>query len=315
MEIFFSSLNQMAFLFLLIVIGFFLVKWRVVSSDASRVLAKLENTVFIPALVLGTFMDNFTVEKLRSSARLLLVSAAILVVMLPLSVLIPRLLSRDKFTQNIYTYGLAFSNFGFMGNAVVAAMFPDIFLEYLIFVIPLWVGIYLWGVPKLLIPAEEEGARGLWAKVKPFCNPMFGGVVLGMVLGLLNLPLPAFFSSAVNAAGGCMSPIAMLLTGITVASVDFKKLFGNGGVYVLTAVRLVLIPLVGVGVLSLLPLTRTEFVCAICSLAMPLGLNTIVVPSAYGKDPSTAASMAIVSHLLSCGTIPVIFWLMMQIIL
>ena len=43
-ELFTSTLNQMAFLFLLIVIGFFLVKWRVVSSDASRVLAKLENT-------------------------------------------------------------------------------------------------------------------------------------------------------------------------------------------------------------------------------------------------------------------------------
>ena len=314
MDIFISSLNQMAFLFLLIVIGFLLVKWRVVSSDASRVLAKLENTVFIPALVLGTFMDSFTVDKLRSSARLLLVSTAILLVMIPLSVLVSRLLSRDKFTQNIYTYGLAFANFGFMGNAVVAAMFPDVFLEYLIFVIPLWVGIYLWGVPKLLIPSEEGGTRGLWAKVKPFCNPMFGGMVLGMVLGLLDLPLPAFFSSAVSAAGGCMSPIAMLLTGITVASVDFKKLFGNGGVYMLTAVRLVLIPLAGIGVLSLLPLTRTEFVCAMCSLAMPLGLNTIVVPSAYGKDPSTAARMAIVSHLLSCGTIPVIFWLMMQVI-
>ena len=42
---------------------------------------------------------------------------------------------------------------------------------------------------------------------------------------------------------------------------------------------------------------------------MPLGLNTIVVPAAYGKDTSVAAGMALVSHLLSCITIPVIFML------
>lgn len=314
MEILVSSLNQMAFLFFLIAVGFLLVKWRVIPSDASRVLAKLENAVFIPALVMGTFMENFTVDKLTTSARLLMVSALILVVIIPLSVFLPRLLTRDRFTQNIYTYGLAFSNFGFMGNAVVAAMFPDIFMEYLVFVIPLWVAIYLWGVPKLLIPAEEDGARGLWAKIKPFCNPMFGGMLIGMVLGLLDLPLPSWFVGAVGAAGDCMSPIAMLLTGITVASVDIKKLFGNGSVYILSVIRLVAIPLAAIGIFTLLPLTHTEFVCAVCSLAMPLGLNTIVVPSAYGKDPSTAAGMAVVSHLLSCGTIPVIFWLMMRLI-
>lgn len=314
MEIFFSSLNQMAFLFLLIAAGFLLVKLRVVTADAGRVLAKLENTVFIPALVMGTFMENFTAEKLLSSGRLLLVSTAVLAVMIPVAIFLPRLLSRERFIQNIYTYGLAFSNFGFMGNAVVAAMFPDMFMEYLIFVLPLWVVIYLWGVPKLLIPAEETQAHGLWAKVKPFCNPMFGGMLLGMLLGLLNLPLPVWFTGAVNAAGGCMSPVAMLLTGITVAAVDVKKLFGNVSVYILSAVRLVLIPLAAIGIFSLLSLTRTEFICAVCSLAMPLGLNTIVVPSAYGKDPSTAAGMTIVSHLLACGTIPAVFYLMMQII-
>ncbi len=312
MEIFLSSLNQMTFLFLLIAVGFLLVKLRLVTADAGRVLAKLENTVFIPALVLGTFMKNFTVHTLVSSGRLLLVSAGILLVMVPVSILLPRLLSRERFIQNIYTYGLAFSNFGFMGNAVVAAMFPDIFVEYLIFVLPLWVGIYLWGVPKLLIPAEEGEASGLWAKVKPFCNPMFGAMLLGIALGLSGLSLPAWFTSAVDAAGGCMSPVAMLLTGITVAAVDLKKLFGNAAVYLLSAVRLIVIPLAAIGLFTLLPLTRTEFICGICSLAMPLGLSTIVIPSAYGKDPAAAAGMTIVSHLLACGTIPLIFWLMMQ---
>ena len=56
------------------------------------------------------------------------------------------------------------------------------------------------------------------------------------------------------------------------------------------------------------PLPETLEYCMICNLAMPLGLSTIVVPAAYGKDSTVAASMALISHLLSCITIPIVFF-------
>ena len=43
---------------------------------------------------------------------------------------------------------------------------------------------------------------------------------------------------------------------------------------------------------------RVAHICRVDSLAMPLGLSTLVIPSGYGKDTSVAAGMAIVSHLL-----------------
>ena len=61
------------------------------------------------------------------------------------------------------------------------------------------------------------------------------------------------------------------------------------------------------------PLPETFAVCAICSLSMPLGLNTIIIPSAVGKDTKVASGMALVSHILSCLTIPVVFLLFQYI--
>ena len=55
-------------------------------------------------------------------------------------------------------------------------------------------------------------------------------------------------------------------------------------------------------------------VCTICSLAMPLGLSTLVIPGGYGKDTSVEAAMALVSQLLSAVTIPVVFYIMMNFI-
>lgn len=313
MNILTATLGQMAVLFLLILIGFLLAKFKVVPEDSTRVLSRLENSLFIPALVLGTFVDNFTLEKLSAAWKLFLISSGICLVMILLAVLAARLCSRDKYIRNIYTYGLSFSNFGFMGNAVVSAVFPDLFLEYLIFTLPLWIAIYLWGVPCLLTPSQG-GRQTVGQRLKAFVNPMFIAMIIGMAVGLSGIKLPSFLTTVISVSGDCMSPIAMLLTGITVAGMSFKKVASQSSLYVVSLIRLILFPLVFLGVFCLVPAPETIVVCTICSLAMPLGLNTIVIPGAYGRDTSVAAGMAVVSHLISCITIPIVFALMMSVL-
>ncbi len=111
-----------------------------------------------------------------------------------------------------------------------------------------------------------------------------------------------------------MSPVAMLLTGMTIAKIDLKVTFKNLSVYAVSAIRLLFIPAAAILILRFLPLPQPLALCTVCSLAMPLGLNTIVVPGAYGKDTSVAAGMALISHLLSCFTIPLVFMLFESLI-
>lgn len=313
MEVLQATSGQMVVLFSLIAMGFITAKLKIVPDNADTVLSKLENSLFVPALVLGTFAANFTVEKLTTAGKLFGISFVICFIMIGLAVLIARCCSKDSFIRNIYTYGLAFSNFGFMGNAVVNAVFPELFLEYLIFTMPLWTMIYLWGVPCLLIPSEE-GRQTLKKRLKSFANPMFVAMLLGIVIGLSGIKLPSCVEQVVNVTGGCMSPVAMLLTGITVARMDYKKILSIKSLYVVSLVRLVLFPLMFIGVFMLVPAAKNIVVCTVCSLAMPLGLSTIVIPRGYGKDTSVAAGMALVSHLLSAATIPVVFYFMMRIL-
>lgn len=313
MELFLATGNQMIYLFALILIGYVLSKTDILPKDTTKVLATLENNVLIPALVAGTFIRYFTVEKLKTAGLLFGYSFAIFFLISPISIFVPKLLSRDQDTRNIYTYGLAFSNFGFMGNSVVMALFPDIFMEYLIFTLPLWMMIYVWGVPQLLIPNSE--VETIKMRLKRFLNPMLVSMIVGMVIGITGIGLPKAVLSVVTTLGDCMSPVAMLLTGVTVASVPLKKIFKQPSVYAMTAIRLILLPLIFIGIFRLWNPSDTLVVCAICSLAMPLGLNTLVIPSAYGKDPTTAAGMAVISHLCSCLTIPLIFLLLKQFLL
>ena len=40
---------------------------------------------------------------------------------------------------------------------------------------------------------------------------------------------------------------------------------------------------------------------------MPLGMNTVVFPEAYGGDPEPGASMAIISTTISIVTVPLMY--------
>jgi len=313
MEILTTTLGQMTVLFSLILLGFLLAKLKAVPENTATVLSKLENNLFVPALVLGTFVNNFTVKKLGTAWQLFFISFVIGFIMIGLAMLVAKCCSKDQYIRNIYTYGLAFSNFGFMGNAVVSVVFPEIFVDYLIFTMALWTMVYMWGVPCLLIPSDGE-KQSIKSRLKSFANPMFAALIIGGVIGLVGITLPTPIMTVVTTTGNCMSPIAMLLTGITVANMDVKKVLSMKSIYVVSFVRLILFPSLFLAVFLLMPMSQSIVVCTICSLAMPLGLSTIVVPGGYGKDTSVAAGMTIVSHLLSAITIPTIFYIMMMML-
>lgn len=308
MEIFAATLNQICFLFGFIVIGYILVKLKILPDNSATVLSKLENTIFIPALVMGTFIENFTIERIGTAWKLLSVSFLIAFIAIPFAILVSKLLTKDKYIQKIYTYGLSFSNFGFMGNAVVSSIFPDIFFEYLIFTLPLWMLIFLWGVPRLLI-ADSAKKQTFKDNLKSFVNPMFVAMLIGIAIGLFQITIPRWGVSIIDVAGSCMSPIAMILTGVVVSTISLKKTFTNIRIYIISFVRLVVMPVIFIVVVSFFEIPETIYICGICSLAMPLGLNTIVIPSGLGKDTSVASGMTVISHLLAIITIPLIFML------
>ncbi len=313
MQIFQATLGQMMMLISLIVIGFFLAKRNLVSDKTEVVLSKLESMLFIPALSMGTFITKFNRQMLSSAGELMLWSLAIGAVFIFASVFTSKLCAKEAYTQKIYLYGLCFANYGYMGNAVVSAIFPDLFSQYMIYTLTMTVIVYAWAVPALLM-GDEGSKPSLGQRLKKMINPICIGMFIGMLIGILEIPVPNFAINVVNTLGSCMSPIAMLLTGMTVARKNMKVILRDKSLYVVTALRLVIYPAAFLILVWLLPIPRTVAICGICFLAMPLGLNSVVIPGAYGKDTSNATGMALVSHVLSCITIPVIFGILLFIL-
>ncbi len=313
-------------LFICMAVGFVLCKTKILPDSATKVMAKLEVWVFCPALSFYTMAKYCTADELGEHATNVIMGVILIALLLSLAYLLARLFVRENvYERNVYKYGIAFANIGYVGDPVVESVLGGSGLaSYKIFTLPFSILIYTWGV-SVLVPKDKK------VKKNPLINLINAptiALLLGMIVGLTGLGSiimsnadgETFFGSTLSALKGCMGPVAMLLAGCTVASYPIKKLLGNFKIYLVTILRLIIIPVVAIAfVFALKVLAEVAFNLAIDNMVLhlaffatgtPLGLNTVVFPEAYGGDPSTGAGMAMVSHTLCVVSIPLLYALL-----
>ncbi|MBR2878109.1 MAG: AEC family transporter [Clostridia bacterium] len=315
MEIFNLTLNQMLMMFSLILVGFLLRKKTNIPENAGTIMAKLETFVFVPALSMFTQMTKCTVESFKENSILILYGLIIVVcaiaVSYPLSKCFVRKnadLPENMYQRNIFKYALTFGNYGFMGNFIILGVWgSDMFYKYSLFNFFVAILCSSWGL-YILIP-KDKNAGILENLKKGLLTPPMIGLVLGMLLGLLDLTryVPQFLIDAFDSAGDCQGPVAMVLAGFVIGGYNFKELMMKKKVYVVTFLRLVAIPAILMVILKLFGTSEEIMTLALIAFATPLGLNTIVYPAAYGGDTKTGASMTMISHTLSVITIPLMY--------
>jgi len=188
-----------------------------------------------------------------------------------------------------------------MGNSLVRGIYgEDALFLYMIYTLPLTFFAYSVGITWL---KNTGGAR---FSFRALANPVFFAVIVGILLGLTGIPLPSFLDAVVASSAGCMTPVAMLLTGMVIGSYTLKSFVTEPTLYLASLVRLIVLPVLGISFLRLFSISGEIQLVALISLCMPMGLNTIIIPSAYGRDTTLGAGLALISHILSLLTIPLL---------
>ncbi|MBE6729712.1 MAG: hypothetical protein E7568_05725 [Ruminococcaceae bacterium] len=304
MQVFLSTLNQMFVLFTFMALGYFLNFKGILPLNTSLAISRLETNVLVPCLVFNTFYKYCTIENISDKWTYIVYGAAVTAVSIIIAFFLAKLFSKDNYLQKIYSYSFAVANFSFMGNAVVLGIFGEtVLFDYMILTLPLCLYVYSFGTASLIPKINNKSKFSF----KVFFNPVCIAMLLGAIFGLTRLYVPPFLVTAIASAGSCMSPLAMILTGFIVANFSIKKLATDVKIYIASILRLIILPALFILVLKLLKTDSNIIMLTICATAMPLGLNTVVFPAAYGGDTTPGASMALISHLMSIITIPLMF--------
>ena len=294
------TLSQMAILFVFIALGYAFGKLKLIPDDASKVLSKLELYLLLPAYTFDTMSKNLTVDRLSTEYPLIIASAVIVAVTFGLSLLLAKLFSDNPDTRAVYSYAFTIPNTGYIGYPLISAIFGEtVLLDYMVFCIPLNLFIYTVGI-YMLNPKHE-------LKLSKLINPVIISVLLGGIAGLTGLTMPSVVDGVISNAKSCMGPIAMLLTGMVLAKSPLKEMLGNPKMYIAGQIRLIWIPLIAGAIMYLIKLDGYIATLSCCMLCLPMGLNNIVFPEAFGGDSKTGAQSCFVSNVLAILTVPVAF--------
>ena len=322
MATFMATLVPMLTLFFCIAIGYISAKTKVIPESSGKVMAKMENWIFCPALSFITMVRYCTVGTISLHAANVAMGVLSVAVAMAIAIPLSRLFVKQNNTERgIYSYALAFANSGYMGDPIVLALFGEgVLAYYKLFCLPLTLVIYTWGISVLTPKSQGKGMA-----IKRLFNAPTVALVIGMIFGLsgIGAHLPSFMTSSLDTLKACMGPVAMLLAGVTMAKYDVVGMFKKKKVYVASLLRLTLIPSFIIAVLFCVKLLAGLLFCisigndvlflCLFATATPLGLNTIIFPEAYGGNPETGASMAMISHTLSVISIPIMYALMVAI--
>ena len=295
--------NQVIILFLVILVGFYARKRNIISADMTGKLSDLLLQVTQPLLIISSFQFEFSEEMLRNAILVLLLSFAIhLFSMLVAGFLYLRYPER---TRSVLKYLTVFSNCGFMGFPVLESVFGSIGVFYgALYVIPFNILTLSYGVMIFTGKSDKDTLK------KILIHPVMISVAIGMILFLLQIPLPGAVSKAVSMVGSMTTPLSMLIVGALLAEVPFREMLRGAEVYYGSAVRLIALPLLIYVILSLLRLPEDVLHVCVILTAMPAAANTAIFSGKYGGDAGLASRCIGISTILSIFTIPLILMLL-----
>lgn len=294
----FIVLRQSIIMFVYMAIGGLLFQKGLITKEGSKSLANLLLYAVLPCVVVKSFCVARTPE--RMSGLLVSFLAAFGILLLAMAV------SHLLFKKNpIDDFGAAFSNAGFMGFPLVAAVQGSEAIFYAAGFVAL-LNALQWTYGQSLISGDPS-YRSPKAILK---NPLVLSLLLGILIFCFELPVPAIASDLLAALAALNAPLAMVILGVYLAQTDARTLFNDPHLYVVAAARLVLIPLLTARMLKLLPaqyaaITTTLVIVA----AAPIGSNVAVYAQKLGKDYAYAVRGVCLSTLLSAITMPLLMLL------
>lgn len=300
MNLSFMLLEQILIMGVLILIGYASIRLHILKTEDSASISTLVLFIISPCLILNSFQIDFSREKMLGFLLALVAS----VLMHLLFLLVNRLLAGCFHLNQVEQASVIYSNCGNLIVPLIGAILGDEYVLYCCAFMSVQT-VLLWtqGIRML-------GDRGPVNLRKIFLNPNILAMVAGLFLFFTGLRLPKILGTAVERTGDCIAPISMFVIGILIASKDLKEVFTRGRSWLVCFFRLLVLPLLTIGLLyvsglwRLYPDAASVLFVSFLAAAAPTAVNVTQISNIYGQDSVLAGSINVMSVILCIITMP-----------
>ena len=296
MESAFILLKQLICMFIFMGIGYILFKKKMLSERGSRELSNILLYIVLPAVIIHSYCEERTVERLHGLWLSFVISAALLLLAMVISGLI---FGRRRRIENI---GVAFSNCGFMGIPLVQAVLG----KEAVFFCSAFVAILLflqWTYGVFVMTGDKKAISGKTI----VRNPILIATIIGLGVFLIQIPIPGIADTVLSSLSAMNGPLAMVVLGIYLAQTEIKSIFLDKTLYWAAVVRLGIIPVASILFLCLLPGSMNHMkLTLLISASAPIGANAAIFAQKVGLDYTRAVKIVCLSTILSIISMPLL---------
>ena len=300
MELSTLLMEQIAKLFIMIFMGYAVVKMGLLKDEDSKVLSTLVLYLIVPCVILNAFQVDYTPEKVSGLELACIASLLLLFILLPIVNLIGKVLHLNE----VETMSIYYSNSGNLIVPLVAFMLGDKWVFYACVFMGLQT-IFFWTHCKKVLSHE----KGFNLK-KIFFNINIITIIIAITLFFAKIRLPEIITGTLSSVGAMIGPASMFVIGMLIGGMDLKKVLTNKKAYFISFMRLIVIPLIALLILKVSGLVgwnkEGEEILLIVFMAVisPVASTVTQMCQVYDNDSRYASTISVLTTLGAIVTMP-----------
>ena len=287
-----------------IIPGYLVCRAKRATADHLPTLSAILIYVCTPCMLISSLTSlTFSMEGLCNLGLFFLVSLLLQVAfMLILYGIFRRRMGENRY--RILTVASVMGNVGFFGLPLVKALLPnnpEVMTYAAAHIVSMNVLLFTVGVFCL------TGQKKYMSLRAAILNPTVISFFIGLPLYLFGVGehLPAVVKNGMGLLGNMTTPLCMLILGIRLATIPWRRLFSRPFVYGILGTKLILYPLFAIGIVSLLPVPYSFKASILILSATPCASVIQSLAEMYRSETELSANCVMLSTLLCFLTLPV----------
>lgn len=302
--------EQIIKLFIILLLGFLLVKFGLLKASDSKSVSVILVYLVLPCMIINAFQIDYTPQVRTGLIFTIAAAVMVHVIFIGATALLKRPLGLDVIEQLTVIY----TNGGILVIPLVQAMLGDDYVIYSCSFIVIQI-ILLWTHCKQkLCSGQKLDFKNI------FLNTNMVAIYVGVFLFFTQIHLPEVIGGTIDMLSNMVGPMGMLLAGMAISEVSLKQVFMTGRNYLVVVLRLTVYPLM---ILAVLKLTGAAGMIADGkNILMVLYLACITPACAtvtsmaqlYDSDAAESSMFYVLTTICSIVSMPVMIFLYEMVI-
>ena len=299
-----TLLGKMLVFAVLMLIGYLMARRGAIGPAFTRTASSLVLNVFMVGTILNSMISTGAERDLSNLPEIILMTFMMTLIGYATAWIVTRLVRIEPDNAPSFEILMGVGNSMFIALPIAGALYG----AYAVFIvslscIPFNVFLYSYGVWR--IRGTESGKL----RVKDMFSIPLIATLLGLLILVLDLSVPKVIVDIFSSLSGATMPMSMMVIGASLGSVSLLDAFRNPKLAILSAVRLILIPILTWVICRFLTDDPVLLMTCMIIAASPSAVIVSVIAIQYGRDGVFASEAVQHSTICSIVTIPLLIQL------